>query len=339
MNKINRRDPRWIQAREAAFAVIAKGENAKIRELKKRLEKENDPSEISALISAIDALSGYVTKGKEAREKRKKDKADKLKAAEPKPEAAAPAEPEAAAAPTTAVPIEAAPHHDDKERGKEPCSNCGEMCYELIDGKFCPNCEKLRQEHDAEGNEAAYFDEMGFDADQRVQYQREHTMCDVCQHPAERHNFMEGANYACNECDAHNAGGPCAKGYPPHMEDAAPTEVAGGSSQNDDGSWTRDEEHPDSPEAAPADDGGGQFDQEVLSRVVHDWANALPQEELDAILALPQNVDTEKSRDGLASAVFEECCKWSAWKAPAGSWDALKSYSEEFYKSCMDANE
>ena len=154
MNKINRRDPRWIQAREAAFAVIAKGENAKIRELKKRLEKENDPREISALISAIDALSGYVTKCKEALEKRKKDKADKLKAAEPKPEAAAPAEPEAAAAPAAAVEVEAAPDDaaveiestpspDDKERGKEPCSNCGEMCYELIDGKFCPNCEKM----------------------------------------------------------------------------------------------------------------------------------------------------------------------------------------------------
>ena len=162
MRQINRRDPRWIQAREAAFAVIAKGENAKIRELKKRLEKENDPSEISALISAIDALSGYVTKGKEAREKRKKDKADKLKAAEPKPEAAAPAEPEAAAAPAAAVEVEAAPDDaaveiestpspDDKERGKEPCSNCGEMCYELIDGKFCPNCEKMRHNFTGSG--------------------------------------------------------------------------------------------------------------------------------------------------------------------------------------------
>jgi len=66
---------------KANLAVEAKGENAKIRELKKRLEKENKPSEISALINAIDALSGYVSKGKEAREKRRKDKADKATAA------------------------------------------------------------------------------------------------------------------------------------------------------------------------------------------------------------------------------------------------------------------
>ncbi len=70
-------DGSTTEFKKAELVVEAKGENAKIRDLKKRLEKENKPSEISALINAIDALSGYVTKGKEAREKRRKDKADK----------------------------------------------------------------------------------------------------------------------------------------------------------------------------------------------------------------------------------------------------------------------
>lgn len=73
----------WKRAQLAVLQVVAKGETKKIRELRKRLDKENDAAEISSLISAIHALEEYMEKGKAAREKRKKDKADKLKAAPP----------------------------------------------------------------------------------------------------------------------------------------------------------------------------------------------------------------------------------------------------------------
>lgn len=72
---------------DAPLTVEAKGERAKIRELRQRLEKEDKASEIKALSDAIDALESRLEKDKASREKRKQEKLEKAKnkPAEPAP--------------------------------------------------------------------------------------------------------------------------------------------------------------------------------------------------------------------------------------------------------------
>lgn len=63
----------------ASLTVEAKGERAKIRSLRLRLEDEDEASEIKALSDAIDALESRMEKDQARREKRKQDKAEKAK--------------------------------------------------------------------------------------------------------------------------------------------------------------------------------------------------------------------------------------------------------------------
>ncbi len=98
---------------DAPLTVEAKGERAKIRELRQRLEKEDKASEIKALSDAIDALESRMEKDKASREKRKQEKLEKAKN---KPAAPAADEPKAAeaAADVTAAPRRAPAETEDE---------------------------------------------------------------------------------------------------------------------------------------------------------------------------------------------------------------------------------
>jgi hypothetical protein len=63
--------------------VEAKGEKSKIRDLRKRLESEEDPETITHLTNAIDWLEGRMEKDKKSRDERKKLKEEKLRSAPP----------------------------------------------------------------------------------------------------------------------------------------------------------------------------------------------------------------------------------------------------------------
>lgn len=66
--------------KEAGLSAFAKGERAKIRSLRQRLEAADDPAEIKSLSDAIDALETRMEKDKERREKRKEEREEKQKA-------------------------------------------------------------------------------------------------------------------------------------------------------------------------------------------------------------------------------------------------------------------
>jgi translation initiation factor IF-2 len=86
------------------LAVEAAREKAKIRELRKRLETEEDPEKITHITNSIDWLENRMEKDKAAREERKKKKEEKAKNAPP----------------AAAAPVEVAAAEGDEEPKEEP---------------------------------------------------------------------------------------------------------------------------------------------------------------------------------------------------------------------------
>jgi archaellum component FlaD/FlaE len=68
------------EAAEDPMARSAKGERTKIRTLRDKLEKADEPGEIKALNDAIDSLESRMDKDKASKEKRKKEREEKQKA-------------------------------------------------------------------------------------------------------------------------------------------------------------------------------------------------------------------------------------------------------------------
>jgi len=77
--------------KEASLSQEAKGERQKIRDLRQKLEKEDDPGQIKSLNDAIDALEGRIEKDKESKKKRHDEREERRKKQEEQAKAQQPA--------------------------------------------------------------------------------------------------------------------------------------------------------------------------------------------------------------------------------------------------------